>query len=385
MNLYLKNKTITHIFLLILITSCGTSGSLNELIEKEEEIFIKKTNFKSGINQFPSEINIIITNKNQSQEQILEGIFANYFYYKENKGYSPKIIMQYINLNSDKSNCAVDLKSSNFTFLVVSEKDFRIPVKCRNLFQRLNGIQILTGEAQKINGTRLYPFEVKEGNKEIIIDHARLSNNNVIILDQKKDKNKIEIENLWISSGGIVLESEKIDLQNITEVIPRNLFIDESQKRQKKLRNLIRTSLEVTPRSRQDADALILSTSLSNARSLKPSLEYNYGERISVYLIPTWNNVEDYKTKELDLEGTVFIEMPWIAGLNPDFKLNQDIKRNRDFAVGYDSYEIFLLLSSREKVNYQGLSGKITTSQSMILRQDILIEVKEGEILPIGY
>ena len=204
-------------------------------------------------------------------------------------------------------------------------------------------------------------------------------------MDQKKDKNKIEIENLWISSGGIVLESEKIDLQNITEVIPRNLFIDESQKRQKKLRNLIRTSLEVTPRSRQDADALILSTSLSNARSLKPSLEYNYGERISVYLIPTWNNVEDYKTKELDLEGTVFIEMPWIAGLNPDFKLNQDIKRNRDFAVGYDSYEIFLLLSSREKVNYQGLSGKITTSQSMILRQDILIEVKEGEILPIGY
>ena len=77
--------------------------------------------------------------------------------------------------------------------------------------------------------------------------------------------------------------------------------------------------------------------------------------------------------------------MPWIAGLNPDFKLNQDIKRNRDFAVGYDSYEIFLLLSSREKVNYRGLSGKITTSQSMILRQDILIEVKEGEILPIGY
>ena len=293
--------------------------------------------------------------------------------------------MQYINLNSDKSNCTVDLKSSNFTFQVVSEKDFSIPVKCRNLFQRLTGIQILTGEAQKINGTRLYPFEVNGGNKDIIIDHARLSNNNVIILDKKKDKNKIEIENLWISSGGIVLESEKIDMQNITEVIPRNLFIDESQNRQKKLRNLIRTSLEVTPRSRQDADALILSTSLSNARSLKPSLEYNYGERISVYLIPTWNNVEDYKTKELDLEGTVFIEMPWIAGLNPDFKLNQDIKRNRDFAVGYDSYEIFLLLSSREKVNYQGLSGKITTSQSMILRQDILIEVKEGEILPIGY
>ena len=87
-------------------------------------------------------------------------------------------------------------------------------------------------------------------------------------MDQKKDKNKIEIENLWISSGGIVLESEKIDLQNITDVIPRNLFIDESQKRQKKLRNLIRTSLEVTPRSRQDADVLILSTSLSNARSL---------------------------------------------------------------------------------------------------------------------
>ena len=77
--------------------------------------------------------------------------------------------------------------------------------------------------------------------------------------------------------------------------------------------------------------------------------------------------------------------MPWVVGLNQDFNINEEINRTRAFAIGYDAYEIFLLLSSKTKVDYFGLTGKITIKQSKINRRDILIKVDEGKLVPIGY
>ena len=169
------------------------------------------------------------------------------------------------------------------------------------------------------------------------------------------------------------------------KILNDKIYINESNNRLNKVENIIKAKVNSTPRTRQDAEVLVLSTELDIARSLKPSLEYNYGERISVYLIPSWNNKDTYEKKELDLEGTIFIEMPWVVGLNQDFNINEEITRTRAFAIGYDAYEIFLLLSSKTKVDYFGLTGKITIKQSKINRKDILIKVDEGKLVPIGY
>ena len=105
-------------------------------------------------------------------------------------------------------------------------------------------------------------------------------------MDQNEDKHLYSLLRNWKESGGKVLESKKINKKNISELIPETLYINESNNRLNKVENIIKAKVNSTPRTRQDAEVLVLSTELDIARSLKPSLEYNYGERISVYLIP---------------------------------------------------------------------------------------------------
>ena len=386
MNLYEINKTITYIFICILITGCSISNSVEKPYKFEEESFIKKPNINSKFNQYPREFNILISDDSKLQKEISLGLIANYFYYKINKDYAPKINIKKINYDKNNSKCFEGINPSKFTFIVLTDKNFNISSRCKSSLEKLNGIQIIAEHAYKIDAPKLYAFEVKEGDKEIIINHAILQNKTkAIILDQNEDEHLYSLLMNWKKSGGKVLESKKINKKNISELIPETLYINESNNRLNKVENIIKAKVNSTPRTRQDAEVLVLSTELDIARSLKPSLEYNYGERISVYLIPSWNNKDTYEKKELDLEGTIFIEMPWVVGLNQDFNINEEITRTRAFAIGYDAYEIFLLLSSKTKVDYFGLTGKITIKQSKINRKDILIKVYEGKLVPIGY
>ena len=386
MNLYLNSKTITYIFICILIVGCSTSSSIDKKSKFEEEVFIKKPNINSKFNQLPKEINFLISNDSKFQAEILDGLISNYFYYKNNKRYIPKINIGKLNYKQSNYKCLEGINTSKFTFLILNEKNFTIPSKCKNSFQKLNGIQIITQNANRINAPKLYTFEVREGVKEMVNNQAKLNKQvQAIILDQKDSKNLKSLIKGWENTGGNVLESERIYSQNITELIPKSLLIKESNNRRKEIEQTIRTKIQSTPRRRQDAEVIVLSADLDNARSLKPALEYNYGERIPVYLIPFWNNKDKYQKKELDLEGTILIEMPWIAGLNQDFKISTKIPKTRAFAIGYDSYEIFLILSSKAKIEYLGLTGKITINQSEIDRRDLLIKINEGKLIPIGY
>ena len=56
-------------------------------------------------------------------------------------------------------------------------------------------------------------------------------------------------------------------------------------------------------------------------------------------------------------------------------------KKSRDFAVGYDAYELMLLLNnntSRRNYIYKGLSGKISINQGKLSRQSLIVKVVEG-------
>ena len=133
----------------------------------EEEVFIKKPNINSKFNQLPKEINFLISNDSEFQAEILDGLISNYFYYKNNKGYIPKINIGKLNYKQSNYKCLEGINTSKFTFLVLNEKNFTIPSKCKNSFQKLNGIQIITQNANRINAPRLYTFEVREGVKEM--------------------------------------------------------------------------------------------------------------------------------------------------------------------------------------------------------------------------
>ena len=159
------------------------------------------------------------------------------------------------------------------------------------------------------------------------------------------------------------------------------MLIENSKSRAIQLSRILSTQIEYTPRRREDIDSLILSVSLPKARSLKPALEYNFAESIPVYLASDWKNINYYQDSEIDLEGIILIDFPWMLSTSPERDSSLQRKKSRDFAVGYDAYELMLLLNnntSRRNYIYEGLSGKISINQGKLNRQSLIVKVVEG-------
>ena len=99
---------------------------------------------------------------------------------------------------NDKNNskCFEGINPSKFTFIVLTDKNFNTSSRCKSSLEKLNGIQIIAEDAYKIDAPKLYAFEVKEGDKEIIINHAILHNKTkAIILDQNEDEHLYSLLN----------------------------------------------------------------------------------------------------------------------------------------------------------------------------------------------
>ena len=87
------------------------------------------------------------------------------------------------------------------------------------------------------------------------------------------------------------------------------MLLPESQNRLKRLQQLTTSNLEFTPRRRQDIDLIVLFTNSAQAKSIKPLLSYYYASKIPVY---SSSHVFDGQTKNSDLEGIIFNDMPWV-------------------------------------------------------------------------
>ncbi|MDC0076593.1 penicillin-binding protein activator, partial [Gammaproteobacteria bacterium] len=190
---------------------------------------------------------------------------------------------------------------------------------------------------------------------------------------------KALIEKIWNNMDGEVVSSvsseRKISSQKLLAEI---LLLEQSKVRSRKLSRIIGFQIKNEPRKREDIDSIFLSTSLPNARSLKPALEYNFADNISVYLIPSWGEDEHFTDSELDLEKVMISEMPFLLNTNTSFKETN----SRNFAIGYDAYELVLLLetSSRRNFNYFGLTGLITNKYPSIQKKSLHAKVINGKL-----
>ena len=73
--------------------------------------------------------------------------------------------------------------------------------------------------------------------------------------------------------------------------------------------------------------------------------------------------------------------MPLMLKAEVNYLNNFQISRNRNFAVGNDTYELVLLLSNASTskgFSFLGMSGNITYSRGVISRESIKVLVQEG-------
>ena len=99
-------------------------------------------------------------------------------------------------------------------------------------------------------------------------------------------------------------------------------------------------------------------------------------------MLNSWRRDETYEEVESDLEGTLNSDMPIMMPV----LLPQHIpvtKRNRKFAIGYDSFEISMLVLAgvnKKDFIYKGLSGKIIINRKGIERKPYVFKILNNGI-----
>ena len=372
--------------ILFLLFLCLLSCSSNPIspIDPKKNIFITKPEVAFNIKNLPKQINVFYFNSDIDAEDsspLLQGITDNYYYYKEEIGYAPEL--NFIDF-SDNVYCMENmtlLKESFSIGLLFNQDHSLLDNNCYQRFLKLKGLVVTKNKIGGVREPKLREFNI---NREVDIKNLlNIAKNNgglrAIIIDDSTTKDKALVEKIWKNMAGEVVSSvsseEKISSQNLLSEI---FLLEQSKVRGRKLSRIIGLPIKTEPRKREDIDSIFLSTSLSNARSLKPALEYNFADNISVYLIPSWSEDEHLTDNELDLEKVMISEMPFLLNTNTSFQKTN----SRNFAIGYDAYELVLLLdtSSRRNFNYFGLTGLITNEYPSIQKKSLHAKVINGKL-----
>jgi hypothetical protein len=377
--------------ILFLLFLCLLSCSSNPVspIDPKKNIFITKPEVAFNIKNLPKQINVFYFNSNIDAEDsspLLQGITDNYYYYKEEIGYAPEL--NFIDF-SDNIYCMenMTLLKESFSIGLLFNQDYSLlDNNCYQRFLKLKGLVVTKNKIMGVKELKLREFNI---NREVDIKNLlNIAKNNgglrAIIIDDSTTKDKALVEKIWKNMDGEVVSSvsseKKISSQKLLSEI---LLMEQSKVRGRKISRIIGLPIKTEPRKREDIDSIFFSTSLSNARSLKPALEYNFADNISVYLIPSWSEDEHLTDNELDLEKVMISEMPFLLNTNTSFQKTN----SRNFAIGYDAYELVLLLntSSRRNFNYFGLTGLITNEYPLIQKKSLHAKVIKGKLEYQGY
>ena len=384
------NKLLIIFLNLTLFVSC-TSNIPNNTFDSNKVISIDKPRVMYEVKKLPKSINIFLSDtKGIKEKEFINGFSANYYYFKEQINYSPDI--NFITIKElNKKNCSLNMKNNDYSVIFLTEvflKSLKAP--CLTKILKLKAVLINSNNYPEVNEKIqvVLNFNMKTEYENLLKYAKTNGSHNALIIDEKDTLDKHILNEIWLELDGNVLESSTSNSKSNQHLLSKVLLIESSKERSRKLSRALSSPLESNPRRRMDVDTIIMSVSLREARSLKPELEYNFGETLSVYLLPNWKDQGFYLDKEIDLERVSVIDLPWMFNSEISYLRNLPKKRNRYFAFGYDSYDIALLLnnpSTTRQFTFTGMSGELSYKDRSLSRKSLKIEISEGLFKVIGY
>ena len=191
----------------------------------------------------------------------------------------------------------------------------------------------------------------------------------------------------WEKLGGTIAQSQTYDpsISDQTQLLKKVFHIDFSETRAKALQRTLGSSIQLkfTPRRREDIDAIFILSNVEETRLIKPQIDFHHAHNVMVYsLNSNYSGISD-RVKDLDIEGIVFGEMPWIINhgtsiksireLIPKIKSNKGLVLDRLFALGIDTYGLLNhldVLQENEDMSYHGVTGNLfINKQGQVIRQ----------------
>jgi len=135
---------------------------------------------------------------------------------------------------------------------------------------------------------------------------------------------------------------------------------------------------------RQDFDVIFLLVPPETAREIIPLLKYYYADTIPIYSTSIIYSGIPSPIKDMDLNGVIFCDIPWILNLANTSSVKSKDKFNRLYAVGQDAY---LLSSNLARLKllpnfplYAETGALTLNSQQQIYRQLPWVKMRNGRV-----
>ena len=174
------------------------------------------------------------------------------------------------------------------------------------------------------------------------------------------------------SDGGSITDSYYFTPQsNLASDIPKLLHINVKEDHDKTRDQTDKATLE--QQRRHDFDVVFLLAPPQSARQIVPLLKYYYVDKTPIYATSVVYSGAPQPSKDNDLNGVFFCEIPWSLSRNSFAISDGDAGSNRLYAVGRDAYMIshnLARFASMPNLPLYGATGELTlTPQKQFYRR----------------
>lgn len=202
----------------------------------------------------------------------------------------------------------------------------------------------------------------------------------------------------WETLGGMVVTTElyAADARDMSPAVSSLLNIDQSRDRAKALRTLLNRRIKHVPRRRHDMDMIFMAAFPTQARQLRPTFKFHQADEVPVYATSHLYDGKTDPAANLDLDGVIFGDMPWILHSEyPGISRTQieNLWPNRTpglarlYAFGADAYALISRagqLRAQSGGKFAGLSGRLgMDSENQVTRQLTWATFDEGLAHPL--
>ena len=372
-------KNLYIILIILLVSACSSIPKNNE--SKSSNTLIQKPEFNYKIKSLPQIINIFYFQKDENilLPQEIQGFIANSFFYNSRISYIPKIVLSPITytrckIEENKANLNIIFHVSNLPMDKSYKECIKKLPKAKTLFVSNNLDEI---------GFENTFIVSREEEKNKLIQNIPESSSRFVVIDSKNNIDKNSIINLLKDYKKEIVTYKTYNDETASQTMfSEILLVDRSKERIRKLSRRLSEKVTAISRSREDIDTFFLSLNLKEARNLKPAIDYISEKDFDIFILNSWNTNEKYQPLEKDLIGSINSDMPIMMPILMPKYISEE-NRNREFAIGYDTFEIILLrygsINSKNFI-YKGLTGKISLDRKKYKRSPYLFEITDKGI-----
>ncbi len=188
----------------------------------------------------------------------------------------------------------------------------------------------------------------------------------------------------WQELGGTVVSESRyhpkkpIKGKNIDFATPIKtlLNINDSERRERRIRQLLGERVEFSPRRRQDIDFIFLAATPNHARQIRPQMKFHHAGDLPLLATSHLFGGKRNRAQDRDMDDILFCDMPWTLNA-PSTRQGLKQQHSEEFrphggqlqrllAMGIDAYQLvplLPLLESHPYERYRGESGKLRVAE----------------------